>query len=209
MPQFGETADEPARERSTTPTAEQLAALADVIRQGKVRYVGLSNETAWGLAEFSRVAREGGLPAVITVQNAYSLVNRTFDSALAEAARHERVDLLAYSPLAFGLLTGKYVSGPPAGARLALFEGFGGRYRKPNVDEAVAAYAKVARDHGLSLTQLALAFVRSRWFVKSTIIGATTMVQLEENLATATIELGDETLAAVDAVHTRFPNPAP
>ena len=175
VPQFGETEYDPARERSSTPTAEQLAAFADVIHQGKVRYVGLSNETAWGISEFSRVARAAGLPGVITVQNAYSLVNRTFDTALAEASRREQVDLLAYSPLAFGLLTGKYLAGPPAGARLSLFEGFGGRYRKPNVEEAVAAYAAVARDRGLSLTQLALAFVRSRWFVKSTIIGATSL----------------------------------
>jgi aryl-alcohol dehydrogenase (NADP+) len=209
VPQFGETEYNPDRERSSTPTAEQLAALADVIRQGKVRYVGLSNETAWGVSEFSRVARAAGLPSVVTIQNAYSLVNRTFDTALAEASRRERVDLLAYSPLAFGLLTGKYLAGPPAGARLSLFEGFGGRYRKPNVDEAVAAYAAVARDRGLSLTQLALAFVRSRWFVKSTIIGATSLGQLEENLGSVTTELDAATLAAIDAVHTRFPSPAP
>ncbi len=209
VPQFGETAYDPTRERSSTPTAEQLAALADVIRQGKVRYVGLSNETAWGIAEFSRVARAASLPGVMTIQNAYSLVNRTFDTALAEASRREQVDLLAYSPLAFGLLTGKYLTGPPAGARLSLFEGFGGRYRKPNVDEAVTAYAKVARDRGLTLTQLALAFVRSRWFVKSTIVGATSLAQLEENLGSVATELDEATLAAIDAVHTRFPSPAP
>jgi aryl-alcohol dehydrogenase-like predicted oxidoreductase len=209
VPQFGETDYDRSKERPSTPTAEQLGALADVIHEGKVRYVGLSNETAWGVTEFSRVARALGLPAVVTVQNAYSLLNRTFDSALAEASRRERVDLLAYSPLAFGLLTGKYLAGPPAGARLALFEGFGGRYRKPNVDAAVAAYVKVARDCGLTPTQLALAFVRSRWFVKSTIIGATTLAQLEENVASADVALDEATLAAVDAVHARYPNPAP
>ena len=209
VPQFGETAYDRTKERSSTPTVEQLAALADVVRQGKVRYVGLSNETAWGVAEFSRVAREANLPRVITIQNAFSLVNRTFESALAEASRREQVDLLAYSPLAFGLLSGKYLAGPPAGARLSLFEGFGGRYRKPNVDEAVAAYAKVARDRGLSLTRLALAFVRSRWFVKSTIIGATSLAQLEENLGSMASELDEATLAAIDAVHARFPSPAP
>jgi aryl-alcohol dehydrogenase-like predicted oxidoreductase len=209
VPQFGETVYDPTRERSSTPTAEQLAALADVVQQGKVRYVGVSNETAWGLSEFSRVAREGGLPHIITVQNAYSLVNRRFDAELAEASRRENVALLAYSPLAFGLLTGKYLEGPPRGARLSLFEGFGGRYRKPNVDEAVAAYAKVAREHGLSLAQLALAFVRSRWFVKSTIIGATTLAQLEENVGSVAVRLDDATLAAIEAVHTRFPSPAP
>ncbi len=140
VPQFGETAYDPAKERTSTPTDEQLAALADVIRQGKVRYVGVSNETAWGVWEFSRIARDAGLPRIITIQNAYSLINRRFDGDLAEASHREGVGLLAYSPLAFGLLTGKYLAGPPAGARLSLFEGFGGRYRKPNVDEAVAAY---------------------------------------------------------------------
>jgi aryl-alcohol dehydrogenase-like predicted oxidoreductase len=193
----------------TMTFGQQLAALADVIRQGKVRYVGLSNETAWGVAEFSRVSREASLPGVITIQNAYSLLNRTFDSALAEASRREQVDLLAYSPLAFGLLNGKYLGGPPPDTRLSLFEGFGGRYRKPNVDEAVATYAKVAREHGLSLTHLALAFVRSRWFVKSTIIGATSLAQLEENLRTVATQLDEATLAAIDTVHTRFPSPAP
>jgi aryl-alcohol dehydrogenase-like predicted oxidoreductase len=209
VPQFGETVYDPTKERSSTPTAEQLAALADVVQQGKVRYIGVSNETAWGLSEFSRVARDAGLPRVITIQNAYNLINRRFDGELAEASRREDVGLLAYSPLAFGLLTGKYLAGPPAGARLSLFEGFGGRYRKPNVDEAVTAYAKVAREHGLSLAQLALAFVRSRWFVKSTIVGATSLAQLEENLGSAAIHLDEATLAAIEAVHTRFPNPAP
>jgi aryl-alcohol dehydrogenase-like predicted oxidoreductase len=209
VPQFGETVYDPAKERSSTPTAEQLAALADVVGQGKVRYIGVSNETAWGVSEFSRIARDAGLPRIVTIQNAYSLVNRRFDGDLAEASRREGVGLLAYSPLAFGLLTGKYLAGPPAGARLSLFEGFGGRYRKPNVDEAVAAYAKVAREHGLSLAQLALAFVRSRWFVKSTIIGATSLAQLEENLGSVAVRLDEATLAAIEAVHTRFPNPAP
>ena len=209
VPQFGETVYDPSKERSSTPTAEQLAALADVVHQGKVRYVGVSNETAWGLSEFSRVARENGLPHIITVQNAYNLINRRFDSDLAEASRREGIGLLAYSPLAFGLLTGKYLAGPPAGARLSLFDGFGTRYRKPNVDEAVAAYAKVAREHGLSLAQLALAFVRSRWFVKSTIIGATSLAQLEENVGSTAVRLDEATLSAIEAVHTRFPNPAP
>jgi aryl-alcohol dehydrogenase-like predicted oxidoreductase len=209
VPQFGETAYDPSKERSGTPTAEQLAALDDVVRQGKVRYVGVSNETAWGVSEFSRIARESGLPKIVTIQNAYSLINRRFDAELAEASRREDVGLLAYSPLAFGLLTGKYLAGPPPGARLSLFEGFGARYRKPNVDEAVAVYAKVARDHGVSLAQLALAFVRSRWFVKSTIIGATSLAQLEDNLASANVQLDSGTLAALEGVHSRFPNPAP
>jgi aryl-alcohol dehydrogenase-like predicted oxidoreductase len=133
VPQFGSIACDPEQERSATPIAEQLEAFAQVIREGKVRYLGLSNETAWGLTEFSHAAARLGLPKVVSIQNAYSLVNRTFDSALAEVARREDVGLLAYSPLAFGLLTGKYAGGPPANSRLGLFDSFGQRYRKPNV----------------------------------------------------------------------------
>jgi len=209
VPQFGQTAYEPENERTATPIAEQLEAFAQVIHEGKVRYIGLSNETAWGVAEFSRIAARFGLPKVVSIQNAYSLVNRTFDSALAEATRREDIGLLAYSPLAFGLLTGKYAGGPPRDSRLALFENFGQRYRKVNVDEAVAAYVQIAKEHGLSPTALALAFVRSRWFTTSTIIGATTLAQLEENIESVNVSLTPEILAAIEGVHARYPNPAP
>jgi aryl-alcohol dehydrogenase-like predicted oxidoreductase len=209
VPQFGATAYDPDSERTATPILEQLEAFAQVIREGKVRYIGLSNETAWGVAEFSHVAQRYGLPKVVSIQNAYSLLNRTYDSALAEAARREEVGLLAYSPLAFGLLTGKYAGGPPPNSRLGLFESFGQRYRKVNVDEAVAAYVQIAKDHGLSGAALALAFVQSRWFTTSTIIGATTRAQLAENLESATVALSPEILNAIEQVHARFPNPAP
>ena len=209
VPQFGAVAYDLASERTATPIAEQLEAFAQVIREGKVRYLGLSNETAWGVAEFSHVASRLGLPKVVSIQNAYSLLNRTFDSSLAEASRREDVGLLAYSPLAFGLLTGKHAAGPAPGSRLALFESFGQRYRKPNVDIAAAAYLEVARTHGLSPAALALAFVRSRFFTSSTIIGATTRQQLEENLNSVDVTLSPEVLAAVEQVHARYPNPAP
>ncbi|WP_437897854.1 aldo/keto reductase [Sorangium sp. So ce124] len=209
VPQFGASAYDPANERSSTPIAEQLAAFAEVIRDGKVRYFGLSNETAWGVAQWSRVAAQLGLPRPVSIQNAYSLVNRTFDSALAEASRREDVPLLAYSPLAFGLLTGKHLGGPPPGSRFARFESFGQRYRKPNVDEAVQAYVKLARAHGLSPASLALAFVRSRWFVASTILGATTIEQLEENVKSAGVVLDAAVLGEIDQIHARYPNPAP
>jgi aryl-alcohol dehydrogenase-like predicted oxidoreductase len=209
LPTFGQTVYDPAQERTTTPIVEQLAAFAELIGEGKLRYVGLSNESAWGVAEFSRVAREAGLPKVVSIQNAYSLLNRTFDSALAEATRRERVSLLAYSPLAFGLLTGKYAEGPPPGARLSLFEAFGQRYRKPNVDEATRAYVALAAELGVAPAALALAFVRSRWFVGSTIIGASELSQLEQNLNSLELELGPETLAKIDAIFARYPNPAP
>ena len=209
VPQFGATSYDPAQERTSTPIAEQLEAVASVIRAGKVRYWGLSNETAWGVATFAQTARQLGLPAPVSIQNAHNLINRHFDGPLAEASRRERVDLLAYSPLAFGLLTGKHLQGLAAGSRLALFDNFGVRYRKPNVDEEVAAYAKVAARHNLTLTQLALAFVRTRWFVKSTILGATSLAQLKENVESVSVELSQELLADLEQVHARYPSPAP
>lgn len=208
-PTFGQVAYDPEQERTATPIAEQLSAFAELIREGKLRYVGLSNETAWGISEFSHVAKAQGLPHVVSVQNAYSLLNRTFDSALAEASRREQVGLLAYSPLAFGLLTGKYLEAVPPDSRLGLFDSFGQRYRKVNVDEATRAYVKLAGELGVSPARLALAFVRSRWFVASTIIGATKRAQLEENLSSLDLTLDAQALAKIDAIHARFPNPAP
>jgi aryl-alcohol dehydrogenase-like predicted oxidoreductase len=209
VPMFGQTAYDPSQERTATPIAEQLSAFAELIREGKLRYVGVSNETAWGVTEFSRVAATLGLPKIVSIQNAYSLLNRSFDSALAEVARREQVGLLAYSPLAFGLLSGKYLQGLPKDSRLALFDTFGQRYRKPNVEEATRAYVKLADELNVSPARLALAFVRSRWFVSSTIVGATKRSQLEENLSSLELELSAETLARIDEIQARFPNPAP
>jgi aryl-alcohol dehydrogenase-like predicted oxidoreductase len=137
------------------------------------------------------------------------LLNRVFDSALAEAVYYENIGLLAYSPLGFGLLTGKYLNSKPEKARITLFEGFGQRYRKPNVKEAVAAYIEIAQRHQISPAQLAIAFVQSRWFVTSTIIGATTLEQLKENIESVNIVLSKEILAEINAVSDRYPNPAP
>jgi len=209
VPSFGGTSYDPEKERTSTPIAEQLAALADVIRAGKVRYFGLSNETAWGITTFNQLAVHLGLPKPVSVQNAYSLLNRSFESGPAEASRRERVPLLPYSPLGFGLLTGKYVDGPPKNSRLALFEGFGQRYRAPNVDVAVRDYLAVAKQHGVSPVELALGFVKSRWFVGSTIIGATAVTQLEENLKAFDVTLSPEALADIDRVQSRYPSPAP
>ncbi len=209
VPQFGETAYDIAKERETVPISEQLAVFNDLIKAGKIRYIGVSNETPWGITKFSHVAKKLGLPKIVSIQNAYSLINRTFDLGLAEVSRKTNVGLLAYSPLAFGLLTGKYLQGDPGRTRLTLFEGFGDRYRKPNVNEAVAAYVEIARAHNIKPSALALAFVRSRWFVASTIIGATTLDQLRENLDSLSVELDTSILAEIDAIHTRYPNPAP
>jgi aryl-alcohol dehydrogenase-like predicted oxidoreductase len=183
VPMFGKTAYEPEEERSATPIAEQLAAFADVAREGKIRYVGLSNETAWGVSEFSRIAAQEGLPQVVA--------------------------LLAYSPLAFGVLSGKHQAGPAPGSRLALFDGFGQRYGGVNVAAATQAYVALAEELQLSPAKLALAFVRSRWFVASTIIGATTRAQLEENLSSLDVTLDASALARIDAIHARYPSPAP
>ncbi|MEN9230445.1 MAG: NADP(H)-dependent aldo-keto reductase [Thermostichus sp. DG02_5_bins_236] len=210
VPQFGAVSYDPSRERPTVPIAEQLEALAEMVQAGLIRYIGLSNETPWGVSEFCHLAEQLGLPKVVSIQNAYNLINRVFEVGLAEVCRNEQIGLLAYSPLGFGVLTGKYLQAEkPTGSRLALFEGFGQRYLKPNVAEAVAGYASIAQKYGLTPAQLALAFVRSRWFMTSTIIGATNLAQLKENLSCLQVELSTEMLAEIEAVHQRYPNPAP
>lgn len=209
VPLFGAPDYDIAQERDSTPIAAQLEIFADLIKQGKIRYLGLSNETPWGVCEFSHVARQLGLPKPISIQNAFSLLNRVFQINLAETCRFHNLGLLAYSPLGFGLLTGKYQNGIPENSRLALFKGFGNRYDKPNLTQAVDGYVKIASQLGLTPSQLALAYVRSRWFVASTIIGATNMTQLKENLSSIEVELTPETLAQIDDVHSRYPNPTP
>lgn len=209
VPTFGQTIFDPQQERDTVSIAEQLSVFSDLIQAGKIRYLGLSNETPWGVSEFSHIAKQLGLPKVVSIQNAYNLINRVFDSALAEACYRENVGLLAYSPLAFGYLSGKYVKEKPENTRITLFPGFGQRYHKPNVNEAVAAYAEIAHKYNLSLAQLALAFVRSRWFVTSTIIGATTIEQLHENLSSVDVVLDKDILAEIDAINVKYPSPAP
>jgi aryl-alcohol dehydrogenase-like predicted oxidoreductase len=209
LPLFGNTFYDPRQERATAPIEEQLEAFAGFIKAGKIRYLGLSNESPWGVLEFIRIARDKGLPVVVSIQNAYSLLNRSFEMGLSEVTRREGIPLLAYSPLAFGHLSAKYLNGAkPAGARLTKFSPFGQRYDKPNVMPAVASYADLARKTGLSPASLALAFVRSRWFCVSTVIGATTLDQLKEDIDVEGITLQDEVLVEIDAVHLRFPNPA-
>jgi len=209
VPRFGQTVFDPSQLKETVPIVEQLEVFADVIKAGKIRYIGLSNETPWGVVQFSQAAKQFDLPKVVSIQNAYNLLNRVFDGALAEAVYYENVPLLAYSPLGFGYLTGKYLNGKPEKARVTLFENFGQRYLKPNVNKAVAAYVEIAQRYQLSPAQLAIAFVRSRWFVASTIIGATTLEQLKENIDSINVVLDKEILAEIDAVHTQYPNPAP
>jgi aryl-alcohol dehydrogenase-like predicted oxidoreductase len=209
VPAFGGMFYDPQQDRATVSIEEQLDAFAGFIKAGKIRHLGLSNETPWGTSEFIRLARSKGRPMVVSIQNAYSLLNRNFEAGLSEFTRREGLPLLAYSPLAFGHLSGKYLDGAkPVGARLTKFPPFGQRYDKPNVMPAVAAYSALARKAGLSPATLALAFVRSRWFCASTIIGATTMTQLKENIDVGGVELPPDVLAEIDAIHLRYPNPA-
>jgi aryl-alcohol dehydrogenase-like predicted oxidoreductase len=209
VPMFGATSYDATQERDSVPIAEQLQVLAELVQAGKVRYIGLSNETPWGVNEFVRCADQLGLPKIASIQNAYHLLNRTFESGLAEVCRHADVGLLAYSPLAFGWLTGKYITDPNAKGRITLFPGFGQRYNKPNVPPATKEYMHIALEAGLSPATMALAYARTRWFTSSVILGATTLDQLRENLDSADITLTTEILDKIEAVHRQYPNPAP
>ena len=209
VPMFGATSYEINLEHESTPIAEQLLALNDLVKAGKIRHIGLSNETPWGVSEFVRIAAQLGLTGVVSIQNAYHLMNRTFEGGLAEVCRHADVGLLAYSPLAFGHLTGKYHANLQADGRITLFPGFGQRYNKPNVPAATAEYVRIAKQAGLSPAQMALAFARTRWFTSSVILGATTLEQLKENLDSVDVTLSDDVIEQIEAVHKRYTNPAP
>jgi aryl-alcohol dehydrogenase-like predicted oxidoreductase len=191
------------------PIGETLEILAGIVRTGKVRHIGLSNESAWGTMTFLRHAEAGGLPRVQSVQNAYNLLNRTYETALAEVSLREGVSLLAYSPLGQGFLTGKYLDGArPEGARTTLFNR-GQRYQTPGAEPAIAAYLGLARELGLDPAQLAIAFVDSRPFVTSTIIGATSMAQLKADIAAVQVRITPEIEERIDAIHLLNCNPCP
>lgn len=209
VPMFGGASYDVAHEHDTVPLAEQLDALANLVTAGKVRYIGLSNETPWGVSEFVKIAELSGLPRIVSVQNAYHLMNRSFESGLAEVCHHTKVGLLAYSPLAFGHLSGKYIADPQAKGRITLFSNFGQRYAKPNVPAASMEYVRIAHEAGLSPVQMALAFVRTRWFTSSVILGATSMEQLKENLDSVDISLPDAVMERIEATHKIYTNPAP
>ncbi|MEO8158866.1 MAG: aldo/keto reductase [Betaproteobacteria bacterium] len=209
VPNFGATEFDPDKEKTGPSIHEQVSGMAAMIKAGKIRYYGLSNETTWGVCEFRRAADELGFPGPVTIQNSYSLLSRNVDNDLAEALFREDMTLLAYSPLAAGILSGKYRGGAqPPGTRFTLFDSLGLRFRKPMVSEAVDAYAALAQRHGLTLVQLALGYVASRWFLGATIIGATTLAQLKEDIAAAQIELDKETLQDIREIQYRYPNPA-
>lgn len=214
VPMFGAITFDPAKDRPCASIAEQLEALDLLVRAGKVRYVGLSNETPYGVHEFVRVAEQAGLPRVVTVQNPYCLINRSYENGLDETCHRLGVALLAYSPLGFGLLTGKYDdtglehAGPPQG-RLALFESMRKqRWGRPEALAAARRYNALAREHGLTPLQLALAFCYRNWRVASTIIGVTSRAQLDACLDAWDVQLAPELLEAVDRIRWELRDPA-
>ena len=197
------------QDQDFTPTEETLEVLDEQVRAGKIRHIGLSNETPWGTMKFLQIAEARGWPRAVSIQNPYNLLNRSFEVGLAEIAMREQCGLLAYSPLAFGMLSGKYEQGAqPAGARLTLFSRFA-RYAKPESQAACSRYVALAKEHGLDPAQMALAYVTQQPFVTSNIIGATSIEQLESNLASSELHLSAEVLEAIEAIHTAQPNPAP
>ncbi len=187
-----------------------LETLRDLIREGKIRYVGLSNETPWGTMRFLEESKvHESLPRMITIQNPYSLLNRTFEVGLSEISLREKIGLLAYSPLGFGVLSGKYLGGKkPENARITLFPAYK-RYSDEQSQKATQMYYDLAKDHGLSLTQMSLAYVNTRPFLTSNIIGATSMEQLKENIGSIDVALTDEVLKGIEAIHREIPDPAP
>ncbi len=188
---------------------EILHTLQGLIKSGKIRHVGISNEKAWGTMRFLEESKKHNLPRMITIQNAYSLLNRVFEGDMAEIAIRENIGLLAYSPMAFGVLSGKYIKNQAAdNARLKLFPRFA-RYSSNQATEATKHYLKIAEDNRISLAQMSLAFVTQQPFITSNIIGATNMDQLKENIDSINMELNDSLLASIQAVHEIFPNPAP
>jgi aryl-alcohol dehydrogenase-like predicted oxidoreductase len=206
---FGQSTYPWVDDEQTTPIQETLSVLQDFVRQGKIRHIGVSNETPWGVGQFLKHAESGSLPRIASIQNPYNLLNRVYEAGLSEFSHHEGVGLLAYSPLAMGMLCGKYLDGArPEGARLTLFTRFT-RYSSPQAEAATRDYVMLAREHGLSPTQMALAWINERPFVSSNLIGATNLEQLKENIESVDVTLSDDVVKGINAIHARQPNPAP
>ncbi len=187
---------------------ELLTTFDGLIKQGKIKHIGVSNEVPWGVMRYINESEKQGLPRIVTIQNPYSLLNRLFEVGLTEVCYRENIGLLAYSPLGFGALSGKYLNGIPNNSRVGLFPQFA-RYMNGNCVSAIKMYQELAQDNGLTLTQLALAFVQHQEVVTSTIIGATTMEQLKENIATHEVILSSEIIKEINRIQELIPNPAP
>ncbi|MBI3728487.1 MAG: aldo/keto reductase [Burkholderiales bacterium] len=207
-PIFGQKQFDPALERPCTEIAETVAVLNAMVKEGKIRAFGVSNETSWGVSEFIKQAELQGAANIASIQNAYNLVNRSFEQGLDETCFRENVGLLAYSPLAFGQLTAKYTDDAKAHGRLTIFPPtWSPRYMRATVFEASKRYAALAREHGLTPAQLALAWCYSRSFVASTIIGATNLTQLKENIDALDVQLSDEVVQGINRIHEELSNP--
>ncbi|MEZ4853071.1 NADP(H)-dependent aldo-keto reductase [Flavobacterium sp.] len=187
---------------------EILTVFDGLIKEGKIKHIGLSNENPWGVMRYLLESEKHNLPRIVTIQNPYSLLNRLYEVGLSEIGMRENVGLLAYSPLGFGFLSGKHLNGFVPNSRLALFPHFT-RYTSKNCFEATKMYDDLAKANGLTLTQMAIAFVKHQKFVSSTIIGATTLAQLQENIAAFTVSLQPEIIAEIEKIQELIPNPAP
>ena len=209
VPVFGAWEFNPAKERPCVPIEDTLAALGQLVDAGKIGHIGVSNESAWGVSEYIKLSETRGLPRIATIQNLCNLTARSVETSLLnETCYREQVSLLAYSPLAFGQLSAKYLDDPAARGRLTIFPpNWSPRYVRPSVLAAVREYAQLARAHGMTPAQMALAWCYSRWFVASTIIGATSLAQLKENIDAFDTALPREVLDAIDAIHARITNP--
>jgi aryl-alcohol dehydrogenase-like predicted oxidoreductase len=206
---FGQLGYQPTELIDETPLLETLCVMDDLVRAGKIRHFGVSNETPWGLLKYLHLAQEHNLPRAVSIQNPYSLLNRTFEIGLAEIAHRETCGLLAYSPLGFGVLSGKYLNNArPINARLTLYTRFD-RYSNPQAELATRTYVELARSHAIDPAQMALAWVCRQSFVTSTIIGATNLHQLHSNLHAIDLELSETLVKDIEAIHQQQPNPSP
>jgi aryl-alcohol dehydrogenase-like predicted oxidoreductase len=200
--------DEVTKITITSEMEDGYACLIKAVEQGKVRHLGISNETPWGAMQYQLLAQKNGWPAMVSIQNPYSLLNRSYEIGLAEISHREQMGLLAYSPLGFGVLSGKYKNSSPANARLTLYERFT-RYSNQEGISATTAYVNLASECGYSAAQMALAFVNTRPFVTASIIGATSTQQLKENIDSINIKLSDEVVEKIEHIHQEYPNPCP
>jgi aryl-alcohol dehydrogenase-like predicted oxidoreductase len=206
---FGQKIFNPALERESIAISETVVVLEECRRAGKIRAYGVSNESSWGVSEFNKQAQLQGAAPIASIQNPYHLMNRSYEADLIETCFREQLGLLAYSPLAFGRLTGKYLKPETAQGRLTYFPPtWSPRYMRPEVIQASLAYAQLAQAHGLTPTQMALAWCYQQWFVASTIIGATNLKQLAENIDAYQVRLSDELIAQINQLHVAMNNPA-
>lgn len=210
VPLFGDMRFDPKKEKPSAAMEDTLAGLDKHVQAGKIRAIGVSNETAWGVSEFVKQSELHGTPRIASIQNGHSLLNRTFENGLDEVCFREQVSLLAYSPLSFGQLTGKYADDRVgAQGRLNTYsKDWSPRYVRERVYQAAGEYAALARANGMSPTQLAIAWSLSQWYVASTIVGATSVAQLQEQLTAQDIQLSAEVVASIDQIHIRLTNPA-